>query len=122
MDLFEYAEYCKYFDYAEFSADGNKIDLYAGCGIDIYKVTVDSYSGYIIGYGKERVYEYNFTNEKNLDERLKLKIFQQLPHFKNCDFSGAKFIYEDYSKILFCMGAVTDDKALCVYKQSSSGT
>ncbi|MDE5854470.1 MAG: hypothetical protein K2H19_05345 [Ruminococcus sp.] len=76
LDLSEYVEYCKYFDYAEFSADGNKIDLYADCGIDIYKVTVDFYSGYVIGYEQGRVYEYNFTNEKNLDEWLKLKIFQ----------------------------------------------
>lgn len=122
LDLSEYAEYCQYFDYAEFSADGNKIDLYAGCGINIYKVTIDSYSGYVIGYGQGRVYEYNFTDEKILDEQLKLKIFKQLPHFKNCDFSGAKFIYEDYSKILYHMGALTDNKELCVYKQSYSGT
>ncbi len=86
LNLSEYAEYCKYFDYAEFSADENKINLYACCGLDMYKVTVDSYNGQVIGYGQKRVYEYNFTNEKNLDEWLKLKIFQQLPHFKNCDF------------------------------------
>lgn len=108
LDLSEYTENTHIFDYAEFSADENKIVLYAGCGIDMCKVTVDSYSGQVIGYGHESVDRFDFTNAKRLNRRLKLKIFRQLPHFKNCDFSGAKFIFEDYSKILSRMGGLIE--------------
>lgn len=108
LDLSEYATHIQILDYAKFSEDGNKIDLYAGCYPDIRKVTVESYSGQVIGYGQKSVVEYDFKNKKSLNKQLKLKIFQQLPHFKNCNFSGAKFIYEDYSKILYYMRALTD--------------
>lgn len=111
MDLSEYAGHGSAFDYADFSADGNKIELLTNGGIDKCKVTVDSNSGQVIGYGYEKFFEYNFMNEKFLTKGLKLKIFQQLPHFKNCDFQGVKFIYEDYSKILCDMGALTDKKS-----------
>lgn len=108
MDLSKYDENIYNYDHAEFSADGNKIVLYAGYGIYMYKVTVDSYSGQVIGYGHESADRFDFTNAKRLNRRLKLKIFRQLPHFKNCDFSGAKFIFEDYLKILSCMGSLID--------------
>ena len=111
MDLSEYAGHISDFDYADFSADGKKIELRTSGGIDKYKVTVDSHSGKVIGYEYEKFFEYNFMNEKFLTKGLKLKIFQQLPHFKNCDFQGAKFIYEDYSEILCDMGALTDKKS-----------
>lgn len=110
MDLSEYAEYNSVFEYADFSADGKKIELLTSGCLDKYRVTVDSHSGKVIGYGHEEFFEYNFTNEKFLTKELKLKIFQQLPHFKNCDFQGAKFIYEDYSKILCDMGALYSTK------------
>ncbi len=108
LDLSEYAKNIHDFDYAEFSADGNKIYLCGGCYPDIRKVTVDVDIGQVIGYRHENVIEYDFKNKKTLNKQLKLKIFQQLPHFKNCNFSGAKFIYEDYSKILSCMGGLID--------------
>ena len=110
MNLSKYVERGGIFDYADFSADGNKIELYKCCGISKYKVTVDSHSGQIIGYEFEDFFKYNFINEKFLTRGLKLKIFQQLPHFKNCNFYGAEFVYEDYSKILCDMGALTDNK------------
>lgn len=110
IDLSEYAEYNSAFEYADFSADGKKIELLTSGCLDKCKVTVDSYSGKIMGYEYEEFFEYNFMNEKFLMKGLKLKIFQQLQHFKNCDFQGAKFIYEDYSEILCDMGALTDKK------------
>lgn len=108
LDLSKYDENIYTYDHAEFSADGNKIVLYAGYGIYMCKVTVDSYSGQVIGYGHESADRFDFTNAKRLNRRLKLKIFRQLPHYKNCDFSGAKFIFEDYSKILSCMGGLIE--------------
>ncbi len=35
-----------------------------------------------------------------LSDPLKLKMFSQLPHFRNCDFSGAKFMVNGYGEIL----------------------
>lgn len=106
LELSEYAKNIHDFDYAEFSADENKIYLYAGYGLDICKVTVDSYIGQVTGYGQANADTYDFTNKARLNKRMKLKIVKQLPHFKNCNFSGAKFIFEDYSKILSCMGGL----------------
>lgn len=106
LDLSEYAKDIQVFDYAKFSANGNKIYLYGGCYPYTRKVTIESYNGQVIGYEQESVIKYDLKNKKRLNKQLKLKIFQQLPHLRNCDFTGAKFIYEDYSKILSCMGGL----------------
>lgn len=43
------------------------------------------------------------------DEESRFKILQQLPHFKNCDFTGVDFAFENYKRILKLMGAVVDE-------------
>lgn len=121
LDLSKYAGHGigKIFECASFSVDGNKIELYAGCFGDVCKVTVDSYSGQVIEYECQKSYKYDFMNEKFLNKQLKVKIFQQLPHFKNCDFKGVEFIDEDYSEILYYMGALTDNKEVMDKKSQS---
>ncbi|MBO5320248.1 MAG: hypothetical protein J6B01_10655 [Ruminococcus sp.] len=43
-----------------------------------------------------------------VDEELRFKILQQLPHFKNCIFTNVDFVFEDYRGILGSMGAIID--------------
>lgn len=95
------------FDYAKFSQDGEKIIFWANDGrCHLYTIIVEAVSGRFIDYSREFFHDFNYTDYQPLDEQLKLKIFSQLTHFKNCNFSGAKFIYEDYSEKLSCMGAL----------------
>ena len=99
-DLSEYVSNNEIFNYAEFSTDESKILLYAGLFPDICKVTIDPHSGQIIDRGREKFHKYCFSNRMILSDPLKLKMFSQLPHFRNCDFSGAKFMVNGYGEIL----------------------
>ncbi len=46
------------------------------------------------------------SNRTDLDNNLKFEIFSQLPHFRNCDFTGAEFFDDEGEKLLRVMGAV----------------
>lgn len=106
-DISRYTDNYIEFDYAEFLHDGEKNIFWANedhC--HLYTIIVEAVSGRFIDYSREFFHDFNYTEYQPLDEQLKLKISAQLTHFKNCNFSGAKFIYEDYSEKLFCMGAL----------------
>lgn len=49
------------------------------------------------------------STRADLDNNLKLEIFSQLPHFRNCDFTGAEFFDDEGEKLLRIMGAVVDE-------------
>lgn len=79
---------------------------------------IETFSGDLCGqYSHEECYSKSYEEycENNceppnyVDEELRLKILQQLPHFKNCDFRGADFAFEEYRNILRSMGALVDE-------------
>lgn len=106
-DISRYTDGYIEFDYAKFSQNGEKIIFWENDGrCHLYTLIVEAVSGRFIGYSHELFHNFNYTEYQPLDEQLKLKISAQLTHFKNCDFSGAKFIYKDYSEKLSCIGAL----------------
>lgn len=102
------------FDCAEFTDNGRFILISNSNG----HLKIETSSGDLCGrYSHEECYsqsyeEYSENNcvpQNVVDEELRLKILQQLPHFKNCDFTGVDFAQEDYRKILSLMGAFVDE-------------
>lgn len=109
-DISRYTDGYIEFDYAEFSQDGEEIIFLANDGrCRLYTLIVEAVSGIFIGYSREFSHDFNYTGYQPLDEQLKLKIFSQLPHFRNCDFTGAEFFDDEGEKLLRVMGAVIDE-------------
>lgn len=110
----EFSEYVDEFECAEFT-DNNKFILISNSnGI----LKIETSSGKLCGqYSHEECYsksyeeycENNCEPQNVVDEELRLKILQQLPHFKNCDFTGADFAFEEYRRILRSMDALVDE-------------
>lgn len=112
-DLSQYVDSNIEFDYAEFSQDGEKITFWANDGRShLYALTVEAVSGKFIDYSHEVSHDFDYTEHQPLDKQLKLKIFAQLTHFKNCDFRGAKFICNAYKENLRIMGALVDKEMI----------
>lgn len=114
-DFSEFIEFGLEFEYANFADDNGVITLIS------YKseLKVDAATGEIIGFKNlnelDMFDEYFISIKKysstrtNLDNDLKLEIFSQLPHFKNCDFTGAEFFDDEGEKLLRVMGAIIDE-------------
>lgn len=109
----EYVEEFQEFDCAEFTDNGKFILISNSNG----HLKIETSSGDLCGqYSHEECYsesyeeycENNCEPQNVVDEELRLKILQQLPHFKNCDFRGSDFAFEDYRRILSLMGAIVD--------------
>lgn len=109
----EYVDEFEEFECAEFT-DNNKFILISNSnGI----LKIETSSGKLCGqYSHEECYsesyeeycENNCEPQNVVDEELRCKILQQLPHFKNCIFTGVDFANEDYKRILSLMGAIID--------------
>lgn len=56
----------------------------------------------------EEYLDSNCVPQNAVDEELRSKILQQLPHFKNCDFRDAEFAFEAYRETLNSMGEIVD--------------
>lgn len=111
----EYVEEFQEFDCAEFTDNGKFILISNSNG----HLKIETSSGDLCGqYSHEECYsesyeeycENNCEPQNVVDEELRLKILQQLPHFKNCIFTGVDFANEDYKRILSLMGAVVRKK------------
>lgn len=110
----EYVDEFEEFECAEFT-DNNKFILISNSnGI----LKIETSSSKLCGqYSHEECYSKSYEEycENNceppnyVDEELRCKILQQLTHFKNCDFSGADFLFEEYKRILRSMGALVDE-------------
>lgn len=108
-NLSEYAENNIDFNYAEFSPEGQYIIFraYNGYNMKIYELKIEMFTGKIISYNSENIQIYDMERDF-IDENLKCRIFSQLTHFKNCSFTGAEFMDEDYRNYLYIMGAILD--------------
>ncbi len=110
----EYVDEFEEFECAEFTSNGKFILISNSNG----HLKIETSSGDLCGqYSHEECYSKSYEEycENNceppnyVDEDLRLKILQQLPHFKNCDFRGSDFAFEEYRRILSLMGALVDE-------------
>lgn len=83
----------------KFSMNGDEPCRFNGCLVMLLEILCD--------YDGNR--EENWYDDL-IDERLTPEILDELDNFRNCDFTDAKFINEDYVNLLKDMGAVTDVK------------
>lgn len=114
-DFSEFTEFGLEFEYANFDDDKSVITL-VSCNSDL---KVNAATGEIIGFKNLKeldIFDEYFdcipkyqSTRTDLDNNLKLEIFSQLPHFRNCDFTGAEFFDDEGEKLLRIMGAVVDE-------------
>lgn len=98
-DLSEFADDNVRFDYAEFSPDGTQVLFAANNGYSqVQLCSVDIGSGETISSGFTNTFAYHDDESVPIDEQLKRQIIPKIPHFLNCDFTGAEFLEEDYRK------------------------
>ncbi|MBQ1464913.1 MAG: hypothetical protein IIZ18_08895, partial [Ruminococcus sp.] len=92
-DLSEFAEDNVRFDYAEFSPDGTQLIFAANNGFaQVQLCSVDIDSGETISSGFTNTFAYHDSESVPIDEQLKRQIIPKIPHFMNCDFTGAEFL------------------------------
>lgn len=83
----------------KFSMNGDEPCRFNGCSVALLDI----------------LYDYDGNREANwyddlIDERLTPEILAELGNFRNCDFTDANFLNEDYVDLLKSMGAITDVK------------
>ncbi len=113
-DFSEFTEDGIEFDYAYYNDDKSVITL-VSCKseLEVYVTTGEltkcrnAKKFDIIDEYFECTGKYTSTRT-DLDYNLKLEIFSQLPHFRNCNFTGAEFFDDEGEKLLRIMGAVVD--------------
>ncbi|MCM1220268.1 MAG: hypothetical protein NC548_37855 [Lachnospiraceae bacterium] len=110
--LSQYAKADIFYNYAEFSPNGQQINFFAdGFSVRTHILKTSTCTGEILeDYLMKSPAENSHINRDFIDEQLKCEILAQLPHFRNCDFRYAESCDKDCQnynvKYLPVMGAV----------------
>lgn len=111
-NFFEYEEDEYSFCYAEISQD-NKYAVILSC---FSMIQIEIATGKVVKscFTEEELeemtlrYENQKGTKKELEEEFVVNTVTQLDRFRNCDFTGVKFLDKEYKKILSKMGAICD--------------